>query len=483
MIAGGSLRGTLWWTSIAFSIMGPGMGETPPDPAVPSLLRLTLAELLLVVSLLIVLGAFQLHSLECLRGPPYVQDIALSPDGSMLLLAIEDGTALFDVGTGRALHRFGGPVYGVAFSPDGRRAALADHERTIRIVDTDSGRTLSTDRHHLGSFSHLCILSRHGRLATANEEGVVRLWSLETGEVLGTLQSGIRPLHALAYDPVDGLLVAGGNHAQVWDIVTMERRATLRGHDGGHMCTLAFSPDGRWLVAGMRQSGARVWDVQSGSQVVALDDPGCLGVAFSGDGQRLALTDRDRTSIWRTGSWNREATLQDQRAYVNAMRLVDNGETLVTASKGGLVQVWDPASGRERRALDVTPPPEAVPRGILASLAVWAVLWLAADRRRRRVRSGDLQGRDAGVYLLLVASAVYLVNGLALQALVWRPGTVGSIVILTAGVGVLICMTLVFVTFGMTLRFRRRLIFTLPSLLILGGAFAYDAWFLAQRTA
>ena len=73
-------------------------------------------------------------------------DAALSPDGSTIATAGWSFVRLWDLpaGTIRTIHnqqsRY---VERIAFSPDGRKLALASHNRGLRIIDTDSGITMT----------------------------------------------------------------------------------------------------------------------------------------------------------------------------------------------------------------------------------------------------------------------------------------------------------------------------------------------------
>ena len=67
-----------------------------------------------------------------------MQDIAYSPDGSLLATASLDGTArVWDARTGRPLRAIEHPegVSNVAFSPDSRSLATLDFGGTIRVWD------------------------------------------------------------------------------------------------------------------------------------------------------------------------------------------------------------------------------------------------------------------------------------------------------------------------------------------------------------
>jgi hypothetical protein len=114
-------------------------------------------------------------------------------------------------------------------------------------------------------------------------------------------------VNSVAFSP-DGRWVvtaSGDNTARVWDVGTGSTVAVLRGHSA-EVRSAAFSPDGNRVVTASLDETARVWEAATGREVLVLGGfaTGVRSAAFSRDGRLIITGSEDAARLWdaRTGT-------------------------------------------------------------------------------------------------------------------------------------------------------------------------------------
>jgi RNA polymerase sigma factor (sigma-70 family) len=358
------------------------------------------------------------------NGPPEMLPLALAPDGKTLAAGVclfgwqrlgygrqYLTVSLFETATGRERHRLPGHREGVlrlAVSRDGRRIASAGPDETVCLWDRPGGKLLRTWKHPGRGVE--VALAPDGKRVAGVSGGQVVLWDAVTGKESKRWRAADAPTgpdqlsHPLFTPDGKRLVLAEGYaQAEVWDPATGKRLALFKHAgqaQGGKVSHMALSPDGRLGVMAGNAEGC-LWDVKTGklvSRFTLYSTP--RGLALAPDGKTLALADNLTVSFFRI-----EGDQVDTRKPVGSIS-VNGGVTALAFAPDGrvvatgtgwsrigpgqpenLVQVWDVATGKERRrfsghrdevtAVAFTPDGRAVVSG---SLDNTLLLWSVAER-------------------------------------------------------------------------------------------------------
>jgi WD40 repeat protein len=261
---------------------------------------------------------------------------------------------IWDLATGKLLHTLeghGGPVTALAFAANGKTLASGSADKEVRLWNAQEGKLEHTITSHTNTVTTFSWSSRS--LATGASDNQVLLVNPLTGAVQKQLNifhpllsvawsadgkglaTGTTDLSAIVWDPGSGtaikrydrpgsprtvtavafsptqpILAAGrGNHTlQLWDLRTDKAAVDVKTMAPVH--TVAWTSDGRTVVAGTTDRTVRSWEAASGALISTLVGSGPRITTISGEGHyRVLPTDADPDIVYVVQTFGGQETL------------------------------------------------------------------------------------------------------------------------------------------------------------------------------
>jgi WD40 repeat protein/serine/threonine protein kinase/DNA-binding SARP family transcriptional activator len=307
--------------------------------------------------------------------PDWVFDVDFSSDGSQLLVSTRDGAVMLwqipDQKLLQTMYGKTGRILNVAFV-DERTAISSASTGDLRVWSLAEDRLLQTLS--VGEFLISMAQSPDGRLAALGLQNSIQLINLETGQFVRTYFLGRGGVTAMAFSPDGKWLLAGtldGPSLQpIVELVLLDANTgqAIR-HFEGHtqrIHQLVFSPDGKSFLSVSDDKQVISWDVNSGEIRFSFSSPDDTSnsAVFSPDGAQFAAgfgtfryvahgTFLDNSiRLWNTNTGEQLAELIGHEDAVVSLAYSSDGRSLLSGSIDTSVRLWDITSGRMVRRFD-----------------------------------------------------------------------------------------------------------------------------------
>ncbi|MGO9172794.1 MAG: caspase family protein [Rhodomicrobium sp.] len=307
-----------------------------------------------------------------------IEGVAFTPDGGQLVSGSDDKTIrVWDVATGKTLRTMrgqaepghGGKIFAMALSPDGKWLVAGGWMKIpgqpghhIRLYDFASGKLVALLKGHTNVVDGLAFSPNSLYLISGSADKTAIIWDVAARKAVRRLEGHRDTIYAVGFSPDGARAITGSDDhdLRLWSAGSGALLQTMTGH-GGQVRSLAAGPDGT-IASGDFYGEIRLWDGSTGAflKTLARQKRWVRGLAFSLDGKALLSGVAEGSGgydchVFDTASGREIVSYKGHDNVVIGTAISPDGRWAATGSSTGEIHIWDLLTGVRREGPDGKP--------------------------------------------------------------------------------------------------------------------------------
>jgi len=240
----------------------------------------------------------------------------------------------------------------VSCSPDGKLIATSSRENSVKIWDINTGALIKTLEGHTSKVNSVHYSPNGDLIVTASKDGTIRIWDANSATELFVLNGDGFSVNSALFSP-DGKRIASVSEntmVSIWDVASGEEIKSIYGNND-EVFSVAFSPDGSQILTVSRDTSVRIFDVDSEKELFLSGSPEmgmALTASFSPDGKKILSVSFDDKAIhiWDVSSGSELLKIQESCFFAT---FSPDGREIVTDS----LSFYDSETGEKTMNLNI----------------------------------------------------------------------------------------------------------------------------------
>ena len=287
-------------------------------------------------------------------GKGEIHQLKFFPNSKRLAVATSIGIWIYDPLTGEALDLLTGhtgPVLSLAFSHDGETLATGSEDGTIQLWNTNTSELKTTYIGHKDSVA-MIVFSPSGKMfASCTERDQVNIWDTQNAKIIHTIRSDAGTILDITFSPDEEMFITIGNSdsyqfvIEYWNAQTGDHIKDVLIEES--FTALAISPDCKTLVCS-GDSPLQVWNIENAKRLsIDTETEGNYEyLAFSTDGKSLVAAEQwEYLNLWSISPMQLKKNFTHGEAF-NSIAYSPDGKLVASGNDNGSIKIWDVSTGK-----------------------------------------------------------------------------------------------------------------------------------------